>query len=169
MITIRKEEPGDIAAIRSVNEHAFDQDAEANIIEKLRKRGALTMSLVASQDDKIVGHVAFSPAIVEADDSNIGAIALGPMAVLPSWQRKGIGSLLVRAGLEECRHLGYEVVVLVGHPDYYPRFGFVPASPQGLECEFKVPDKAWMTLELQKGALAGRRGKVRFQPEFSEV
>lgn len=169
MITIRKEKPGDIAAIRSVNERAFYQDDEANIVEKLRNRGALTISLVAVEDDKIVGHIAFSPAIVEAEDSNFGAIALGPMAVLPSCQHKGIGSLLVRAGLDECQRLGYEVIVSVGHPDYYPRFGFVPASPQGLECEFPVPDKAWMMLELRKGALAGRRGKVIFQPAFSEA
>ena len=169
MITIRKEEPRDIIAIRSVNEHAFDQGDEANIIEQLRKRSALTISLVAFQDDKIAGHIAFSPVIVEGEDSNFGAIALAPMAVLPSYQRKGIGALLVQAGLEECQHLGYEVVVLVGHPDYYPRFGFITASPQGLECEFEVPDEAWMMLELQKGTLAGRRGKVRFQPEFSEI
>ena len=91
------------------------------------------------------------------------------MAILPKHQRKGIGSRLVRAGLEECRHLGHEVVVLVGHPDYYPRFGFVPARPKGLECEFEVPDEAWMLLELQQGALAGKTGTVTFQPEFREA
>lgn len=169
MITIRKEEPGDIGAIRRVNEQAFDQDNEANIIDKLRKRGVLTISLVAVRDDEIVGHIAFSPVTIEAEASNFGAIALAPMAVLPACQCKGIGSRLVRGGIEECRYLGYEAIVLIGHPDYYPRFGFVPARPKGLECEFEVPDKAWMILELQEGALGGRRGKVRFQPEFSEV
>jgi len=168
MITIRKEEPRDIRAIRHVNEQAFDQENEANIIEKLRKRGALTISLVAVRDDQIVGHIAFSPVIIEAEGSNFEAIALAPMAVLPACQRKGIGSQMVRTGLDECRRLGHELVVLVGHPDYYPRFGFVPARPKGLECEFEVPDEAWMMLELQEGALVGRRGKVRFQPEFKE-
>jgi putative acetyltransferase len=122
MITIRKEKPGDSAAIRSVNELAFYQDGEANIVVKLRNRGVLTISLVAVEDEKVEGHIAFSPVIVEAEESNFGAIALGPITVPPSSQRKGIGSLLVRAGFDECRHLGYEVFVLVGHPDYYPRF-----------------------------------------------
>lgn len=169
MITIRKEELGDIRAIRHVNERAFDQENEANIIEKLRKRSALTISLVAVQDDEIVGHIAFSPAIIAAEGSNFGAIALAPMAVLPAYQRKGIGLQMVRVGLEECRRLGHEIIVVLGHPDYYPRFGFVPAMPKGIGCEFEVPEEAWMILELQEGALAGRRGKVRFQPEFSEV
>ena len=169
MITIRKEEPGDIRAIRHVNERAFDQENEANIIEKLRKRSALTISLVAMQDDEIVGHIAFSPAIIAAEGSNFGAIALAPMAVLPAYQRKGIGLQMVCVGLEECRRLGHEIIVVLGHPDYYPRFGFVPAMPKGIGCEFEVPEEAWMILELQEGALAGRRGKVRFQPEFSEV
>jgi putative acetyltransferase len=128
----------------------------------------LTISLVAVQDDKIVGHIAFSPVRVEAENSSSEAIALAPMAVLPAYQRKGIGSQLVRSGLEECRHLGHEIVVVVGHPDYYPRFGFVPAKTKGLQCEFEVPDEAWMVLELRAGALAGRRGTVRFQPEFRE-
>ena len=169
MITIRKEEPGDIRAIRHVNELAFDQENEANIIEELRKRGALTISLVAVRDDEIVGHIAFSPVIIEAEGSNFGAIALAPMAVLQACQRKGIGSQMVRVGLEECRRLGHAIIVVLGHPDYYPRFGFVSAVPKGIGCEFEVPEEAWMILELQEGALTGRQGKVRFQPEFSEV
>ena len=169
MIVIRKEEPRDIKAIRRVNEQAFGQGNEANIIEQLRNRDVLTISLVAEQDNEIVGHIAFSPVTIEAQGSNSEAIALAPMAVVPAWQRKGIGSQLVWAGLEECRRLAHEVVVLVGHPEYYPRFGFVPARSKGLECEFEVLDEAWMILELKEGALAGRRGEVRFQPEFGEV
>jgi putative acetyltransferase len=124
---------------------------------------------VAVQSDEIVGHIAFSPVKVESEHSKFDAIALAPMAVLPACQRKGIGSQLVRAGLEECRHLGNEIVVVLGHPNYYPRFGFAPAKPEGIYCEFQVPDEAWMILELKEGALAGRRGTVRFQPEFSEA
>ena len=169
MPTIRPEAPEDVAAIRLLNEQAFGQETEAKIIEKLRNRGLLTISLVAIQDNRIVGHIAFSPVKIESEHSSFEAIALAPMAVLPVHQSKGIGSQLVRAGLEKCRNLGYEIVVLVGHPNYYPRFGFVLAKPRGIKCEFEVPDEAWMVLELRKGALAGRRGTVKFQPEFEEA
>lgn len=169
MVTIREEKPGDIKAIRHVNEQAFGQENESAIIERLRKRGVLTISLVAVRDGEIVGHIAFSPVVIDSEGLSFKAIALGPMAVLPIYQRREIGSQMVRAGLKECRRLGYEIVVLVGHPDYYPRFGFTPAIPKGIGCEFEVPEEAWMLLELREGALAGRRGKVRFQPEFSEV
>ena len=91
------------------------------------------------------------------------------MAVLPAYQHKGIGSRLVRVGLEECRHLGHEVVVVLGHPDYYPRFGFVSARPKGIYCEFEVPEEAWMVLELREGTLVGRNGTVKFQPEFKDT
>ncbi|MFC2049559.1 GNAT family N-acetyltransferase [Chloroflexota bacterium] len=169
MPTFRPEAPEDVAAIRLLNEQAFGQKSEARIIEKLRNRGLLTISLVAIQDNKIVGHIAFSPVKIESEHSSFEAIALAPMAVLPAHQNKGIGSQLVRAGLEKCRSLGYEAVVVVGHPNYYPRFGFITAKPKGLKCEFEVPDEAWMVLELREGALAGRQGTVKFQPEFEEA
>jgi len=169
MLTIRPEKPEDIDSIGYVNEQAFGQESESELIEKLRSRGVLTISLVALQDGEIVGHIAFSPVVIESGLSSFEAIALAPMAVLPAYQRRDIGGQLVRAGLEECHRLGHEIIVLVGHPDYYPRFGFVPAGPKGIECEFEVPEEAWMILELREGALAGRRGTVRFQPEFTEA
>lgn len=169
MTVIRPETPEDAAAIRHVNEEAFGQKEEAEIVEKLRSRGVLTISLVAVQDSEIVGHIAFSPVRIESEHSSFGAIALAPMSVLPAYQRKGIGSQLVRAGLEECRSLGHETVVVLGHPDYYPRFGFIPAKAKGIDCEFQVPDEAWMILELKESALAGRRGTLKFQPEFREA
>ncbi len=169
MLIIRPEIPEDVDSISYVNEQAFGQESESELIEKLRNRGVLTISLVALQDGETVGHIAFSPVVIESGLSSFEAIALAPMAVLPAHQRKGIGGQLVRAGLEECRRLGHEIVVLVGHLDYYPRFGFVPAKPKGIECEFEVPEEAWMILELQEGALARRRGTVRFQPEFKEA
>jgi len=168
LLIIRLEKPEDKAAIRHVNEEAFGQKEEAEIIEKLRNRGVLTLSLVAVQDDRTVGHIAFSPVKVESERSSFEAIALAPMAVLPAYQRKGIGSRLVRSGLKECQHLGHEIIVVLGHPNYYPRFGFVPAKPKGIKCELEVPDEAWMILELREGALAGRQGTVSFQPEFRE-
>ena len=169
MITIRRETPEDIDSIRYVNEQAFGQENESKLIEKLRKRGVLTISLVATQDGEIVGHIAFSPVVVESEGSSFEAIALAPMAVLPMYQRKGIGSQMVRAGLKECRRLGHEIVVVLGHPDYYPRFGFAPAKQKDIDCEFEVPEEVWMILELREGALAGRRGIVRFHTEFHEV
>jgi putative acetyltransferase len=169
MLIIRPETSKDMAAIRHVNEKAFGQKEEAEIVDKLRSRDVLTISLVAVQGNKIIGHIAFSPVKVESKHSSFDAIALAPMSVLPASQRQGIGSQLVRAGLEECRRLGCEVVVVLGHPEYYPRFGFVPAKPKGIDCQFEVPDEAWMILELKEGALAGRRGTVKFQPEFSRA
>jgi putative acetyltransferase len=94
---------------------------------------------------------------------------LGPMAVRPAWQRQGIGSQLVREGLEECWRSGYEAVVVLGHPEYYPRFGFVPASRFGLRCEFEAPDEAFMALELRSGVLSAGGGVVRYASEFSKV
>jgi len=169
LLVIRPEKPEDIESIRNINEQAFRQENESKLVDKLRNRGVLTISLVAVRDSEVVGHIAFSPVVVESGTSSFTAIALAPMAVLPAHQRKGIGSQLVRAGLEECRRLGHEIVFLVGHPDYYPRFGFVPAKPKGVDCEFEVPEEAWMILELREGALAGRRGIVKFEPEFKEV
>jgi putative acetyltransferase len=169
MVTIRAERPEDMDSIGQVNEQAFGQKNEAELVEKLRKRGALTISLVALRDSEVVGHIAFSPVVIESEHSGFGALTLAPIAVLPGYQRQGIGGQLVRAGLEECRRLGHEIVVLVGHPDYYPRFGFVRAKSMGIECEFEVPEEAWMILELREGALARRRGTARFQPEFKEA
>ena len=169
MLTIRPETPEDIDSIRYVNEQAFGQKQEAEIVDRLRKRGVLTLSLVAFINSKVVGHIAFSPVVVESKGFSFEAITLAPMAVLPAYQRKGIGAQLIRAGLKECRKFGHDIVVVVGHPDYYPRFGFVPAKPKGISCEFEVPEEAFMVLELQKGALAGRSGTVRFQPEFQNA
>lgn len=169
MIKIRPERPEDVDSISNVNEQAFGQKSEAELVEKLRKRGLLTISLVALKDGEIIGHIAFSPVAIGSESSSFEAIALAPMAVLPAYQRQSIGERLVRAGLEECRRLGQEVVVLVGHPDYYTRFGFFPAKSKGIACEFEVPDEAWMILELREGALAKRRGTARFQPEFKEA
>ena len=169
MPTIRPEIPGDVEAIRHVNDQAFGGENESWLVDKLRERGVLTISLVAVQDGEVVGHIAFSPVVVESEGASFDAITLGPMSVLPVHQRRGIGSQLARAGLEECRRLGHEVVVVLGHPDYYPRFGFVMAGPRGIGCEFEAPEEAWMLLELREGALAGRRGTVRFQPQFREA
>ena len=167
-MVIRLEKPEDMESIRNTNKEAFRRENESKLVDKLRNRGVLVISLIAVQGGEVVGHIAFSPVVVESETSGFMAIALGPIAVLPAHQRKGIGSQLVRFGLEECQRLGHEIVFLVGHPDYYPRFGFLLAKPAGLDCEFEVTEDAWMILELRKGALAGRRGIAKFEPEFKE-
>jgi putative acetyltransferase len=169
LVTIRPEIPEDRASIHFVNQEAFGRNQEADLVDNLRKRGFLTISLVAVQESIIVGYIAFSPVEITSEKSSFGALTLAPIAVLPAHQNKGIGSQLVIVGLEECLRLGHEIIILAGHPNYYPRFGFVRAYPKGIECEFEVPDEAWMIAELKKGALAGRQGKVRFQPEFKEA
>jgi putative acetyltransferase len=168
-IIIHPETPEDIEAIRHVNDQAFGQQAEGILVDKLRARGIVTLSLVTMMENEIVGHILFSPVIVQSEDSSFDAITLAPMAIMPVHQRKGIGSKLVRSGLRRCRQLGHDIVFVLGHPEYYPRFGFVPARSKGVKCEFEFPDEAWMVLELLDSALAGRKGTVKFQPEFHDA
>lgn len=169
MIEIRKEIPSDIEAIRYVNEQAFETNAEAVLVDRMRDKGVVILSLVAVDDDKIVGHVLFTPVTIEPENASYDAITLAPIAVLPEYQRRGIGGWLIERAFEECKSLGHNIVLLIGHPEYYPRFGFVPARPKGLISEFEVPDEAWMVAELTEGALDGISGEVRFQPEFADA
>ena len=169
MIEIRAERAGDESAVRRVNELAFGRAGEADLVDALREAAGAQVSLVAADGGRIVGHILFSPVSIEPEDSSFAASGLAPMAVLPEWQRRGVGSALVRAGLDECRRAGRNAVVVLGHPGYYPRFGFVAASRFGLRCEYPVPDEAFMAAELAPGALAGRGGLVKYRPEFNEV
>jgi putative acetyltransferase len=168
MISIREEEAGDEAAIRRVNELAFEGPAEADLVDALRTRGATTLSLVALSDGIVAGHILFTPVdIVPASGGRTHrAVALGPMAVLPDRQRTGIGTLLVHRGIDMLRHERNDLVVVLGHPEYYPRFGFVPASARGIRCPYAAPDEAFMVLELRPGAGRGKEGTVRYQTEF---
>ena len=168
-VIIRREEPADIAAIHRVNELAFGGTAEANATDLVRERGAATLSLVAVIDDRVVGHLFISPVTIESGDRMWPGLGLAPLAVLPEYQRQGIGTALMLAGLEECRRLGHERVVVLGHPAYYPRFGFERASRYGLRFEFEAPDEACMILALGPGALDGVAGVVKYQPEWNGV
>jgi putative acetyltransferase len=168
LIHIRKEHKDDEPAIHAVHRAAFGRAEEAVRVGQLRKGSPRFVSLVAETDGAIVGHILFTPAVAEADGKTVAGMGLGPLAVLPARQRKGIGSALVRAGLEEMRASGAAFVVLVGHPDYYPKFGFKRAGPFGLRCEYdQVPEDAFLIRVLQPAAIEGIRGVVRFRPEFA--
>ena len=165
---IRRESEADHAAVRAVNEAAFETGAEANLVEALRAKRIALVSLVAESGNAVVGHILFSP-VVLAEHRELNVMGLGPMAVLPGHQRKGIGSALVREGLARCRQLGCRAVVVVGHPNYYPRFGFVPGTRYSIRCEYDVPADVFMIAELEKGALKGLAGVVRYDDAFGGV
>jgi putative acetyltransferase len=165
----RPERTGDVAAIREIHEQAFGRAAEADLVDALRAHGKAALSLVAVRGERVAGHILFSPVTIESGGRVTAAVGLGPMAVLPPHQREGIGSLLVWAGLEACRQAGHASVVVLGHPAYYPRFGFVPATRHGLRWEHPAPDEAFMVLALRDRALTGPGGIVRYQPEFGGV
>jgi putative acetyltransferase len=162
-ITIRPETATDHEAIRQVNLLAFGQEAEGELVDMLREQGYVRLSLVAERDSKIVGHILFSAIQIGAED----ALALAPMAVVPDHQRRGIGSALIQTGLEQCRQAGHRIVIVLGHPDYYPRFGFLPELAAPLKS--KYAGEAFMALELVPGALDGVTGEVKYPPPFDAI
>lgn len=167
-IEIRFEQPPDIASVREVNRAAFDAASEADLVDALRERARPIVSLVADAGGTLVGHILFSP-VTLLNHPELKIMGLAPMAVLPARQRTGIGSALVRAGLEECRQLGSGAAVVLGHPGYYPRFGFVPASRFGIGCEYDVPDDVFMAIELEPGILSGKSGTIRYHDAFANL
>ena len=167
-MVIRPERSEDIGGIRAVNRAAFETATEADLVDALREQADPVVSLVAEEAGSIAGHIMFSP-VTLSGGGRTPLMGLAPMAVRPDAQRRGIGSALVRAGLDRCRHLGCGAVVVVGHPEYYPRFGFVPASRFGISCEYDVPDEVFMLLELEPGVLGGQSGTVRYHPAFAHV
>ncbi|PEN09164.1 GNAT family N-acetyltransferase [Longimonas halophila] len=166
MVTIRPETSADHTAVYEINQRAFEQDKEADLVDQLRQSTASYVSLVAETETRIVGHIFFSPVDIVPDEKSVLAMGLAPMAVIPEWQRQGIGSMLVREGLHACQKKGVQAVVVLGHPAYYPRFGFQPAEKLGLQSEYDVPSEVFMALELERGALQEAEGVVRYHDAF---
>ncbi len=167
MTTIRREEPRDGKGIREVNLLAFGQPQEADVVDRLRQDCPDLLSLVAVRDDRVVGHILFSPATIEDKNGTVRGMGLAPMSVLPEYQRQGVGSQLVRAGLAELKAGSCPFVIVLGHPEYYPRFGFERASIRGISSEWEVPDEAFMALVLDQAAMQGVSGVARYRPEFA--
>jgi putative acetyltransferase len=167
-VLIRSEEEKDFAAVHLVNASAFESPAEADLVDALREKTAPVVSLVAEKNKTVVGHIMFSPVSLTGHP-DLKIMGLAPMAVLPVNQNKGIGAALVRAGLERCKDLGFGAVVVLGHPEYYPRFGFLPSSQFGISCEYNAPKEAFMVLELQPGYLRGSSGAIKYHAAFKSV
>jgi putative acetyltransferase len=166
---IRPETAADSAAIREVNESTFGQSAEADLVDALRRARKITLSLVAVEQREVVGYILFSPATIDTVHGAVPALALAPLAVTPTLQRRGIGSELMRQGIKQCRQLAHQRIVVVGHPEYYRRFNFTRANKYGLRCEFDVPVENFMALELVPGAFAKCAGLVAYASEFKSV
>jgi putative acetyltransferase len=164
-VEIRPENRGDRDAIWHVNNAAFGGDAEADLVDALRGSGFAELSLVAEFDGEIVGHILFSPVSIMTKAGMVDALSLAPMAVAPGRQRTGIGSRRVKEGLKICRQRGHAIVIVLGHPEFYPRFGFSAELAASLESPFGGGE-AWMALELVAGVMAGIKGRVEYPPPF---
>jgi predicted N-acetyltransferase YhbS len=172
-VTIRPETPADYARVFEITEAAFrdlpiSDHTEQHLVNRLRTSTAFIpeLSLVAELDGEVVGHILFTRAAIVGPDRTWESLTLAPVSVAPPYQRHGIGGQLIRAGIEIACELGFDNINLVGHAEYYPRFGFVRASLYGVRCAFDVPDDVSMLLELKPGALDGVSGMIRYAPEF---
>lgn len=165
---IRAETEADRLAVHALITSAFESSSEAQLVDALRRDARPVVSLVAEDDSEIVGYIMFSP-VALSGHSDIKVMGLAPMAVTPERQRQGVGSALVRAGLERCRQLGCGAVVVLGHPEYYPRFGFRPSTRFAVGCEYDVPEEVFMAMELQPGYLRGVSGTIRYHAAFGSV
>jgi len=171
MLNFASETENDIAGIRDVVTAAFEQPNEAKIVELIRDSENFIpeLSLVAKENDLVLGHILFSLIVIDTGTENIAALALAPLAVTPTHQRQGIGSQLIKIGLAKCQELGHSIVIVLGHPNYYPKFGFQTASKFGVQAPFSVPDEAFMILGLKPDALHNVSGTVRYPAYFNEV
>ncbi len=167
-MSVRRAKPEDSKQISKIYQKAFDTDAEAKLVESLRESGVPSVSLVYEDGNDIVGHILFTQVDLVGGDSEIKIAGLGPMGVLPRDQYNGIGSSLVKAGLDECKTDGYGAAVVLGYTSFYPKFGFVPSVEFGITTTFNVPEDVFMAQELVPGALQGKQGTVKFHQAFDE-
>ncbi len=170
-VIIRQEEASDFPAVYDLNSQAFKRKQEARLVDRLRLSDDFIpeLSLVATLEGKVVGYILFSKiSIIDNDKENI-SLSLAPIAVCAEMQHKGIGSRLIYAGLDKAKELGYQSVIVLGHPDYYPRYGFEPTTKWQIRPPFNIPEKSFMAIELVEGGLSDVRGIVRYSKEFEDI
>jgi putative acetyltransferase len=170
-IQIRPENKNDYKIISMINDMAFGQEAEGILVEKLRKNKKYSkdLSLVACMGNEIVGHILFFPVEIKSDNNTFESLALAPMSVIPELQGLGIGSQLIEKGLAKAKKLGHKSVIVLGHAEFYSKFGFAPASKFKISCPFEVPEEVFMALELEKNSLASVSGCVEYPKEFNDL
>ena len=166
---IRHEIPSDIDDIYQVNLSAFETPVEAELVNRIRTERVSMISLVARYEKKTIGHILFTPAEIHNQGATLIIAALGPMAVMPAYQNMGVGSELVRQGIAECRVAGYQAIAVLGHPSFYPRFGFRPSTVFGITCEYEVPEEAFMIMELIPDSLSDISGILKYHVAFYEA
>jgi putative acetyltransferase len=169
MLIIRDEQVDDYPRVYEINTSAFETDAEARLVNALRRKARPVISLVAERDNTVLGHIMFSPVQIDEEAAGGRTMGLGPMAVHPDAQRSGVGARLIQAGLDACRALRTELVFVLGHPEYYPRFGFKPAADSGFHYQDEKLNDFFFVLELTKGAASGLSGEVVYHPAFDNV
>ena len=171
MITLRKETANDIPEIVMVNDRAFERKAEGKLVDTLRESDLYIpeLSIVAEVDGQVIGHILLYPVNIHNEEKVHQSLTLAPMSVLPEYQKKSIGKLLVVYALQVAKDLGHGSVIVLGHPSYYPKFGFDNASKWNIKSPFPAPDGAFMAIELQPGSLDGVSGTVTFPPAFDAL
>ena len=167
-VKIRAEESSDWPSVYALNESSFETPAEARLVESLRAQVSPVISLVADVDQEVVGHILFTPVTLSGFPA-ASMMGLAPMAVTSAIRSRGIGSALVRTGLDECKKLGTGAVIVLGHAEYYPRFGFRPASSFDIQSEYDVPDEVFMAVELEPGYLSDKHGIAKYHALFAGV
>lgn len=170
LIKIRKENSGDYSSVKELNDLAFGGTEESELIDKLRRNGEKLLALVAVDEGKRVGHILFTLVIIDTNKDPVQGMGLAPMAVLPKYQNNGIGSLLVKKGIDLLKDKNCPFVIVLGHSEYYPRFGFEKATLHNIKCQWNnVPEEAFMILILDEKKMSGVSGVARYRDEFNEV
>jgi len=170
-IKIRNEKEADYLQIKKVNDLAFKQENEGILVDKLRQNPKFIgeLSIVAVFEDKVIGHILFFPINIKDNEKTYPSLALAPMSVIPEFQSRGIGGQLIEYGLDRAKRLGFKSVIVLGHKDYYPKFGFKTASRWNIKAPFDLPDDVFMAMELLENGLRGISGVAEYPKEFEEV